>query len=100
MKEGDHISMGERVTNATVTLTCVNTGQAWSFSGSADCDLYNNQGYFNINNGSYGQSGCIIFRPQIGTVMSDGYTYHVVASGKSRSGNFSIQYNVNFFDVK
>ena len=39
-----------------VTVTRISDGEAWHFSSdSAD-------GYFNVDNGGYGQPGCVIFR--------------------------------------
>ncbi|MBO6297308.1 MAG: hypothetical protein J6N53_00560 [Lachnospiraceae bacterium] len=93
------ISMGESVSNATVTLTCLNTGQVWVFSGTPNCNMENEMGYFNINNGSYGQTGCIIFRPWDGVNVSKGYSYQVSVSGKAGRKDFSLQYTVDFFDV-
>lgn len=66
------VSMGNEVDkdSVTVTLTKVSDGQTWTFS-SASAD-----GYFNVDNGRYGQQGCIIFRPD-GAKYVAGDSYRV-----------------------
>lgn len=90
------ISMGSSVDAGTVqvTLECANNGTTYQFSSSsADGDFY-------VENGGYGQKGCIIFRPTEGTDCTAGYTYHVSITGSYTSGSsFSVNYDVNFFDV-
>jgi len=117
------ISLDDYVDSATVTLTCVNTGNSWVFYGTPDCKKTTDAGYININNDGYGQSGCIIFRPAGGTNVSKGYSYNVsitcekcemgwVVSKKEgnttyyswgKTGNvetFNINYTVDFFDIE
>lgn len=71
-----------------VTVTDNATGQVWNFSSSGS------DGYFNVNNAGYGQSGCIIFRPN-GIDVSHGKSYNVSITGAGDN----INYNVNFFDI-
>ena len=83
------VSMGSEVNkdSITVTLTKVSDGRTWTFSsGSAD-------GYFNVNNGNYGQTGCIIFRPD-GVSYSAGDSFRVTIDGLGTP----VSYTVNFFD--
>ena len=115
------LSVGDTVDKATLTLTCVNTGQKWVFSGEADCNKSDDTGYFNINNGGYGQAGCIVFRPKGGVTVEKNYSYTVSITGTktiedwiwTKEGNtyhgtrgkvgeetFSINYTVDFFDIE
>lgn len=72
-----------------VTLTRVGDGRVWRFSsGSSD-------GYFNVNNEGYGQTGCIIFRPS-NVTYSAGDSFKVKIEGASAG---TIEYTVNFFSV-
>ena len=115
------LSMGDEVEKAPVKLTCTETGQSWTFSGNADCQTKNSTGYFNINNDSYGQKGCIIFRPEGGTNVNKDYSYDVSVSGtisimdwvahqsgpysytylyeQVDSKPFTVNYHVDFFDI-
>ena len=109
------VSMGEKVSSATVTLTCENTGKTWTFDGSPDCNKSNDVGYINIENKYYGQPGCIIFRPQNGTTTDKGYSYKVSITGTEIVSElysigyyyffeeveipFSVNYTVDFFDI-
>ncbi len=114
------LSMAEEVLSATVTLTCVNTGEKWVFSGEPDCKKKDNTGYFNINNDYYGQQGCIIFRPEGGVNVTKDYSYNVSVScklveygkittqgngwtstttGKVGEKEVTINYTVDFFDI-
>ena len=88
------LSTGEYVSSAAVVVTCENTGAKWEFSGDANCSKNTDAGYFNINNGGYGQTGCIIFRPNNITIDKD-YSYNV--SVTTDSGR-SYKYTVDFFD--
>ncbi len=115
------LSMGEEVESASVTITCVNNGKTWTFSGTPDCNKTTDSGYFNINNDYYGQQGCIIFAPKDGVTVSKGYSYNVSVSGviakkgqikeqidehswkiytgKIGSESFTVNYTVDFFDI-
>ena len=104
------VSLGRVVDNATVKITCENNQRTWYFSGQSDCDTINDSGYFNINNGGYGQIGCIIFIPN-NLTFSKEYSYKVEITGNAGEGYdyntwkrlpaepFSITYTVDFFDV-
>ena len=85
------LSVGKAV-NAdavTVTLTRTGDGKIWTFS-STDAD-----GYFNVNNDGYGQTGCIIFRPEeIEYTAGDSFT--VLITGAVAG---DIIYTVDFFDM-
>lgn len=85
------ISMGYNVNAADVevTLTRKSDGEVWTFSNeSAD-------GYFNVNNEEYGQTGCIIFRPDGVEKFSHGDVYSVKITGL----NAPVSYNVSFFGL-
>ncbi len=87
------------IDNVKVTLTRRNDGKTWTFSQN---EYSNNTGtgyYFNVNNGGYGMSKCIIFRPDI-----DGYTqndiFDVTISGISQGGSSTeIKYMVQMFNL-
>ncbi|MDE6221377.1 MAG: CAP domain-containing protein [Lachnospiraceae bacterium] len=83
------ISIGSSVDkNAVhVTLKRVNDGMTWNFSSGAS------NGYFNVDNGGYGQKGCIIFRPDGIDKYHAGDTFEVVITG-----GVNLSYTVNFFD--
>ncbi|MDE6620028.1 MAG: CAP domain-containing protein [Lachnospiraceae bacterium] len=84
------VSIGSSVDkNAVhVTLRRVNDGMTWNFSSGAS------NGYFNVDNGGYGQKGCIIFRPDGIDGYHAGDTFEVVITG----GGVNLSYTVNFFD--
>ena len=94
------ISLGESVKSATVTMKCINTGEIWTFSGTSDCNKNDDTGYININNGGFGQKGCIIFRPKNGVTVQKDYSYDVVISYETSSKSSTINYTVDFFDIK
>ena len=54
------VSFGMELTasNVSVTLTRQNDGEVWNFSQNNPAG-----GFFNVENGGYGQKGCVIFRP-------------------------------------
>ncbi len=84
------ISMGYAVDGSAVSVRVrdIDTLQEWSlYNGSRD-------GYFNVDNGGYGQPGCIIFRPN-GISCAEGKKYKVTVFGLPE--DFS--YVVNFFSV-
>ena len=91
------ISTGTSVTaaNVTVTLTRQNDGKVWTFSGSESYDP-DNARYFNVNNDGYGQTGCIIFRPDGIDSYKVGDRFHVKITGAKSS---DIEYDVNFFNA-
>ena len=110
------VSIGDKVNSATVTLTCENTGKTWTFSGTPDCNKSNDVGYININNDYYGQTGCIIFRPQNGTTADKDYSYKVSITGTTSvkdwvqhgdwlcwedvgEKTFTVNYTVDFFSI-
>ncbi len=74
-----------------VTLTRYRDYKTWHFSyASADGDFY-------VNNNSYGQTGCIIFRPSLQSIGSykNGDTFQVTITGAGTN----ISYNVDFFNL-
>jgi len=95
------ISMGYTVDASAVkvTLTRVNDGRTWTFSqASSDGDFY-------VDNQGYGQSGCIIFRPDDASHKQvnydakryhDGEVYQVTIEGLQTP----VSYTVNFFDIE
>lgn len=79
------------INNVRVTLSRASDGKTWSFSKeSSDGDFY-------VENSSYGQSGCIIFRPNNVSAYKSGDIYHVDITGLS-GGDAS--YDVRFFSAK
>ncbi|MDE7205086.1 MAG: CAP domain-containing protein [Lachnospiraceae bacterium] len=84
------VSIGSSVDkNAVhVTLKRVRDGMTWNFSSGVS------NGYFNVDNGGYGQKGCIIFRPDRIDGYHAGDTFEVVITG----GGVNLSYTVNFFD--
>lgn len=104
------LSVGKQVTDARVLLKSETTGQVWTFSKDSS------NGYFNINNDGYGQTGCIIFRPDSGISVTAGNKYSVQIVGKTRvpagwrlvddkwvngeeeTEEFEYTYEVEFFD--
>ncbi len=85
------VSMGIPLNKEDIQVTLVRRKdqKTWRFSSeSAD-------GYFNVNNGGYGQKGCIIFRPEEGSVReyADGDTYDVTITGLPDG---DVSYSVNF----
>lgn len=53
------VSVGRSVDkrSTSVTLKNVNSGKIWNFNSNGS------DGFFNVDNGGYGTTGCIIFRP-------------------------------------
>lgn len=84
------ISMGTNVDKNAVRITLkrVNDGKIWNFSAGAS------NGYFNVDNGGYGQTGCIIFRPEGITGYQAGDIFEVSITGSG----IKLSYHVNFFD--
>ncbi len=80
----------EDYSTARVELTDKKTGRKWNFSRSSS------DGYFNVNNGGYGLSGCVIFVPS-GIDIKSGDQYSVKISGVM--GNATVEYDVNFFNL-
>lgn len=80
----------ENPANVKVTLTNRTTGQVWHFSASES------DGAFYVNNDGYGQSGCIIFRPEGVSSYMDGDSYQVDITGLV---NGDISYTVKFFNL-
>lgn len=88
------ISMGQSVNmgSVKVTLTDAKTGAAWSFYQGTTA------GYFNVNNEGYGQSGCIIFRPNARMAYTAGSVYNVAITGNYSNGtSFNVAYTVTMF---
>ena len=65
--------------NVSVTLTRQNDGEVWNFSQNNPAD-----GFFNVENGGYGQKGCVIFRPN-NISYSAGDRFNVSISGVGSS---------------
>lgn len=84
------VSMGRNVDkNAVqVSMTRVRDGMTWNFSAGGG------NGYFNVDNGGYGQKGCIIFRPDGIDGYQAGDTFAVTIKGDG----IDLAYTVNFFD--
>ncbi len=88
------ITFGQKVSdNVNVRLTNLNTGDTWSFSNDyAD-------GQFYINNGGYGQTGCVIFSPQ-SLVLNNGDSFKVDINNIGiEDYQDSLTYYVNIFSL-
>ena len=85
------ISMGYDVNkdNIQVELVRLSDNRMWNFSNASS------DGYFNVNNDGYGQSGCIIFRPDDIENYANGDQFQVTITGL----NTPISYQVSFFDL-
>lgn len=85
-------TVGQEVGPVTVTLTRESDGKQWIFQAN-DSDKEGH--FFIIENSSYGQTGCIVFRPDPSTISyNDGDVFHVAIDGAT-----SAQYSVTFFDI-
>lgn len=85
-------TVGQEVGPVTVTLTRESDGKQWVFQAN-DSDKEGH--FFIIENSSYGQTGCIVFRPDPSTISyNDGDVFHVTIDGAT-----SAQYTVTFFDI-
>jgi len=84
------ISMGYAVSDSVeVELIRLTDNKTWKFSkSSAD-------GYFNVDNGGYGEQGCIIFRPDGIERYVAGEKFKVNITGLSTP----LSYEVSFFDL-
>ena len=80
----------EEPSSVRVTMKNVKTGKVWKFSSSSS------DGDFYVDNGGYGQTGCIIFRPDKGVSYKDGDSYQVNITGLAGP---DISYGVHFFDL-
>ena len=87
------ISMGYVVEpdNVRVTLTRLSDGAVWEFSNSKS------DGFFNVNNGGYGQKGCIIFRPD-GVEYNVGDSFLVNITGLSSPVSYEVDFMSLWFD--
>lgn len=83
------ISMGYAVgDNVKVVLTRKADKKKWTFSKKKS------DGFFNVDNGGYGMTGCIIFRPD-GVTYRPGDKFHVEITGLEKK----VSYDVNFFSL-
>ena len=86
------ISVGEEVNASTAVVSVLRMSdyKTWVFSSvSAKGDFY-------VNNQSYGQEGCIIFRPEGLGKIKPGDRFSVYVSYNKKS----ISYEVSFFDLE
>ena len=89
------ISFGQAPgSDINVTLINNQTGYSWHFGNDyADGEFY-------VNNGGYGQKGCVIFYPEY-LHMSKGDSYTVQINNIGISGyQDTLTYNVNIFSLK
>ena len=91
------VSTGRNIEKSTVSikLTRRSDGKAWAFSGSETYSPSDKK-YFNVDNQGYGQSGCIIFRPDDIYAYNDGDIFDVAIS---ENGTETICYTVRFFSL-
>lgn len=83
-------SYGKYLSDVSVELVCTTDGkyQVWNFSDSAS------DGDFYVNNGGYGQTGCVIFRPS-GVDIETGDSFMVTIR---QADTVIARYPVNFFE--
>ena len=88
------ISFGKNVPNTVkVRLTDIGTGKVWNFSKDYS------DGEFYINNGGYGQTGCVIFVPD-GLKLTKGSNFKVEISDIGIDGySDNLSYNVSIFSL-
>ena len=86
------VSFGMELTESAVSVNLKRTGDGreWSFSSGDQSD-----GFFNVENSNYGQTGCVIFRPD-GISYSAGDQFTVTLSGV---GSAPVTYTVDFFAI-
>ncbi|MDE8701488.1 fibronectin type III domain-containing protein [Adlercreutzia equolifaciens] len=85
------VSTGEVLdaSEVKVTLTRKSDGRTWTFSkAKADGDFY-------VDNTSYGQRGCVIFRPKNLADIEPGDRFRVQVVGIPQE----LDYTVNFFEI-
>ncbi|MFT4146191.1 MAG: Ig-like domain-containing protein [Mobilitalea sp.] len=85
------ISLGYKVNKDSVQVTLKRLGdnKIWKFNNSTA------DGYFNVNNDGYGQTGCIIFRPDDIESYTNNDQFQVTITGL----NIPVSYQVTFFDL-
>lgn len=81
--------MTEDIHTVCVTMVRQRDQKKWTFSENTS------NGYFNVNNGGYGQTGCIIFQPE-DVQYCDGDRFDITITGTQ---NGAISYTVNFFGL-
>lgn len=95
------ISLGREISEDDVIVTLVKVSSSGSASGQSKVwtfSKYISDGDFYVNNGGYGEKGCIIFRPADIGVYEDGDRFYVsVLLGDTEE---TISYTVDFFDLE
>ncbi len=87
------VSFGKPLDQSAIHVKLVrgSDGKTWSFSADqAD-------GYFNVENSAYGQSGCVIFRPDGIGKISAGETFTVNITNDTQKT--ILEYTVSFFNI-
>lgn len=84
------LSLGYPINKESVQVVVTKKGgPTWKFSSDTS------NGSFDVNNGNYGQQGCIMFKPPVTTYCDgDQFTVTVILEEKR-----AIQYTVTFFDL-
>ena len=80
----------EDITAVDITLTRKSDNKTWHFNKEHP------EGIFNVDNGSYGKTGCIIFRPLDSHYYKEGDRFSVTISGLKTG---TVNYDVSFFSV-
>ena len=85
------VSFGKSISKSDVkvTMTRRGDGEVWMLEEDGV------DGYFNVENSNYGQTGCVIFRPN-NISYSDGDEFDVTISGADEA---DVAYTVRFFSL-
>ena len=81
-------------TDVSVQLTRIDDGKVWRFNNETNNNAVDS-GYFNVDSGHYGQTSCVIFRPNV-IKYSAGQKFEVLIKGIEEQ---DIRYTVEFFNL-
>ena len=86
------ISFGRSLNESSikVSVTRAGDGKTWNFASTGS------DGLFMVDNGGYGQTGCVVFMPSGVDAYRAGDVYHVTVSERE---SVIADYDVNFFDM-
>ena len=75
-------------------MTDIEKNKVWNLNSSIE-QVNNNNDFFIVNNGGYGQVGCVIFRPYELENYYSGQKFHIEVT---EDGKTIADYNVHFFE--